>query len=573
MTVLISRLLLSLSRSSLSQLGIYIMMSISRLLLSLPFFTYAFAGELSPGEVHPSSDEEWLTYLFKEPSSPAPPTSAPPTPVPPSTSSAPAPLTPERNAPQPGSNTPKHGRKTSQPNILFIFQDDLGFGDLGCYGHPYAETPNLDKLANEGTLFRNFHVSGITCNPSRTGFMTSRHPASFPNYMAAFGFQGVPTVTEMLRDNGYTVAHVGKWHIGPKSSEKNGTYGIEHVQVIGGRHDDPRGKDSKTYDAAVRYLKHHQRQHNNTKPLYMNVWGHAAHMDVKPAASLVRKFKDVKVDRSKFMGKFMQQKFARRGDKTNGMMRKYLAEVWAMDNLIGKLLDTLDELGMKDNTIVVFSADQGPSSGAMGYSGGLRGEKLMQWEGGTRVPFIVRWPGYVPADHVNCHSAISALDFLPTLAAILDISIDQRRYEGEDVQDIWFGSDRSRREPIFHKVSSNNPETKRAMLYGKWKMHWNTRRNPELYDLNENPDENRNFYASNPEIGKVMLERLIEWDESLPTRYSRSEGNTMKPFDPDSFPTIIGPPETDSVSRGLDFPGINNPPLHEKRCLSETEVE
>lgn len=161
----------------------------------------------------------------------------------------------------------------NRPNIIFIFQDDLGFGDLACYGHPYAQTPNLDRLAAEGTLYRNFHVSGVTCNPSRTGFMTSRHPATFPNYMASFGFQGVTTITDVLKQNGYATAHVGKWHIGPKSTEKNGTYGIDHVQVLGGRKDDPQGKDSRIYNAAIKHLRHHHSIHNGTKPLYMNVWG------------------------------------------------------------------------------------------------------------------------------------------------------------------------------------------------------------------------------------------------------------------------------------------------------------
>jgi len=453
-----------------------------------------------------------------------------------------------------------------RPNIIFIFQDDLGLGDLGCYGHPYAKTPNLDRLAKEGSKFHNFHVSGVTCNPSRTGFMTSRHPASFSNYPASFGFQGVPTVTELLKENGYATAHIGKWHIGPKSSEKNGTYGIDHVQVIGGRMDHPRGKDFKIYDSAVNYLKDHHKRYNNTKPLYMNVWGHAAHMDVKPASSLVQKFSNVKVNRGDFIGSFMQSKFDRRGDKTNSMMRKYLAETHAMDSLIGKLLDTLDDLGMASNSIVVFSADQGPSSGAMGYSGGLRGEKMMQWEGGTRVPFIVRWPGHVPADHVNCHSAVSALDFLPTLASILDLPLaDEHKFEGEDVSDIWYGSDRSRQEPIFHKVSSNNPEVKRAMLYGKWKMHWNTRRDPELYDITANHDENKNIWKQNPDIGTPMLEKLIEWDERLPNKYSLKEGNTPKSFNPYAPPILVGPPDID--------PGINNPPLHERRCITETDVE
>ena len=202
----------------------------------------------------------------------------------------------------------------------------------------------------------------------------------------------------------------------------------------------------------------------------------------------------------------------------------------------------------------------------MGYSGGLRGEKLMQYEGGTRVPFIISWPGHIPADHVNCHSAISALDFLPTILTILGIKFDSKRFEGENIKDIWFGSDRSRKNPLFFKVSSNNPEVKRAMLYGKWKMHWNTRRDPDLYDITANHDEDKNIWAKYPDVGNAMLEKLIEWDRSLPSRYSRREGEKEKFFDPNKMPTIIGPP--DNVD-----PGINNPPLHEQRCIDETDIQ
>jgi N-acetylgalactosamine-6-sulfatase len=102
-----------------------------------------------------------------------------------------------------------------RPNFIFIFADDVGFGDLKCYGHPYAVTDNLDRLAREGTSFRQFHTTGNVCPNSRAGFMTSRNPSWYPNYTKDYGFLGTPTVTKILHDAGYTVGHVGKWNIGP----------------------------------------------------------------------------------------------------------------------------------------------------------------------------------------------------------------------------------------------------------------------------------------------------------------------------------------------------------------------
>ncbi len=107
-------------------------------------------------------------------------------------------------------------RTEGPPNIVFILADDLGIGDLGCYGHPDIRTPELDQLATEGTRFESFYVTGITCCPSRTGFMTSLHPASYPGYMSDHGFADRTTITELMHKAGYKVGHFGKWHIGPE---------------------------------------------------------------------------------------------------------------------------------------------------------------------------------------------------------------------------------------------------------------------------------------------------------------------------------------------------------------------
>ena len=117
-----------------------------------------------------------------------------------------------------------------KPNIIFIFADDLGYGDLACYGHPYAKTPALDQLAKEGTRFTQAYVTGVTCCPSRTGMMTGKFPGTFAKYMSDHGFGDRVTITELLKRNGYRTGHFGKWHIGPET--KNGTYGID---VINGK--------------------------------------------------------------------------------------------------------------------------------------------------------------------------------------------------------------------------------------------------------------------------------------------------------------------------------------------------
>ena len=238
----------------------------------------------------------------------------------------------------------------SKPNIIFILADDSGFADYGCYGHPYARTPNIDRLAAEGTCFRQYYSTGVTCCPSRTGLMTSRWPASYPTYPAVGGFADRVTITELLHRSGYATGHFGKWHIGP--TEKPGTYGIDVVNAIALKRKQKkkmklaatRGRDASIYDQAIEFVEQHQ-----DKPFYMNVWSHISHHRVDPPQSYVDKFKDVVVDESKF-AESMQHKFKNckdRGGDVSEHMRRYLADIFSMDEDIGRLLKRLDELGLQ----------------------------------------------------------------------------------------------------------------------------------------------------------------------------------------------------------------------------------
>ena len=191
-----------------------------------------------------------------------------------------------------------------KPNIVFILADDSGFADFGCYGHPYARTPNIDRLAAEGTCFRQFYATGVTCCPARTGLMTGRWPASYSTYPANGGFGKRVAVTELLKRAGYATGHFGKWHIGP--DEKAGTYGIDVVGTAepGAKKKNERGRDAPIFDAAIRFV-----EKNKDRPFYVNVWGHVSHHRVDPPKGYVEKFKDVVVDEAKF-SESMREKFA-----------------------------------------------------------------------------------------------------------------------------------------------------------------------------------------------------------------------------------------------------------------------
>jgi N-acetylgalactosamine-6-sulfatase len=418
------------------------------------------------------------------------------------------------------------------PNIVFLFADDLGYGDLGCYGHPYAKTPAIDQLAKEGTRFTQFYVTGVTCNPSRTGLMTGLFPARFPKYAADFGFGDRVTITELLKTRGYTTGHFGKWHIGPKETEVDGTYGIDSVNVIGKSRDKQAGRDDDLYSSAIDFI-----QNNKDKPFYVNVWGHGTHFPVNTPEGLVAEFKDAKVNRTDF-APTMQHKFdecVQIGGDLDESMRQYLGDVSQIDRNVARVLKTIDELGLRDNTIVVFSSDHGPapvmlggkgvrefSNNMLGYAGEFRGGKHEQYEGGTRVPLIIRWPGHVKADRVDSQNVCSFIDWLPTLCAIAGVDQLPEPLDGENASDIWLGAERQRTKPLFWKTSSTGSAP--AIRDGKWKFHQGRKRDQgiELYDLSTDPSESNNVAEQYPDVVANLRKKLRAWVAELPEAYEKT---------------------------------------------------
>lgn len=418
------------------------------------------------------------------------------------------------------------------PNIVLFFCDDLGYGDIGCYGHPYAKTPNIDKLAQEGTRFEQHYVTGVTCNPSRTGLMTGIFPARFPKYPADFGFGERVTITEILNKHGYVTGHFGKWHIGPKTTEKAGMYGLDVVEVIGKSADKSAGRDDDLTTAAIDFMK----ANAGNQPFYVNIWGHSTHFPVDTPPNLAAQFIELKVQREDFSDT-MQPKFdecIEIGGNLDDCMRQYLGDVYSIDQNVQRVLAAIDELGIRDSTIFVFSSDHGPapinpgskgvrefSKNMLGYAGIYRGGKHTQFEGGTRVPFIIRWPGHVPAGRVDSKSVTSFIDWMPTLATIAGISDLPELLDGEDVSGTWKGESSERTTPLFWKLSS--PGSQGVIRDGQWKLHEETRRTPaELYNLAADPSESTNLADELPKQVAELDARLKAWSAELPTTYEKA---------------------------------------------------
>jgi N-acetylgalactosamine-6-sulfatase len=214
-------------------------------------------------------------------------------------------------------------------------------------------------------------------------------------------------------------------------------------------------------------------------------------------------------------------------------MRRYLAEVEALDADVGRLLKKLDDLGLTKNTIVVFSSDQGADMtkagvgglrfNQMGFNGPFRGGKHTFYEGGIRVPFIVRWPGRVPDNMVNEKSVISGVDWLPTICSIVGVKINVTDLDGEDRSGVWLGKDSARTKPLFWKL--NNVKSEMVIRDGKWKLFAPTRKKGEieLFDILADPAEARNIASQNPDIVKSLKEKIAKWNATLPNEYTKSD--------------------------------------------------
>ncbi len=438
---------------------------------------------------------------------------------------------------------------TRPPNIVFILADDLGWGDLGCYGHPLIKTPNLDRLASRGTLFTHFYSASPVCSPSRAAFMTGQFPAKLgihdylpvplQPYQIAAGTvpylnPAVATLTRVLKQAGYVTGHFGKWHLGdgPDAPEAN-EYGIDVCRITHGRGpgygewwDDPgfRARASEMLvDELIQFL-----EKNPEQPIYANLWLLDPHATLNPTEEQMAPYAHLRPGR---------------GVTYPGAMTVYYSVVTNLDAQIGRLLARLDELGLADNTILIFSSDNGPedicipgSSHSAAGDTPFRGRKRSLYDGGIRMPFIVSWPGTIPQGKVNNSSVIGAVDLLPTLCAVAGIDTSALPdLDGEDISDILSGNCRQRTKPLywdwrFNQAGSlihHSPQL--AIREGNWKLLMNRDGGRvELYDLSDNRLEVDNVANQYPDVAAQLARRLLDWHRTLPPGQPHEGSGTLR---------------------------------------------
>lgn len=424
---------------------------------------------------------------------------------------------------------------SARPNFIFILADDLGWGDLGCYGHRQLKTPNLDRLAKQGIQFTQFYVNGSVCSPSRCAFMTGQYPARHKIHghyaehtqNAARGMSNwldpkVPSIAALLRQAGYATAHFGKWHLGNGEGAPPPTeYGFDECRTVnstGPTWDEPdltfRAKSSAAIvDETIRFITAHTNQ-----PFYVNAWMLIPHATLNPTEEQMQPYQALAPGGKNFPFKSAAQIF--------------YGSVTDMDKHIGRLLDALDTLGLAENTLVLFSSDNGPEDihisnaghSGIGSAGPFRGRKRSLYEGGIRVPGIIRWPARTPAGVVDDTSVVAGVDWLPTVCKLAGVAVPpSHQLDGEDQSDVFQGRARPRQTPllwewrfnIFGEPFHRSPIL--AIREGDWKLLLNPDRSRvELYDLPHDPTQMNNLAPAHPDKVESLAKRALAWQATLP---------------------------------------------------------
>jgi arylsulfatase A-like enzyme len=422
-----------------------------------------------------------------------------------------------------------------RPNIVFLLTDDMGYGDVGCYGGKFVPTPNIDQLAKEGTKFTQFYVAAPICSPSRVGLLTGTFPARWRIHtflqtragnraakQVDFLDPKAPSIARTLKNAGYVTGHFGKWHMGGGRDVTNAphfsAYGFdEHASTWESPEPDPtitggdwiwsdkdkvKRWDRTAYfvDKTLDFLKRHK-----GTPCFVNLWPDDVHTPWVPDGSDL-------------------QKRHRDSDESEVGFEAVLAEY---DKQVGRFMAGLKELGIDQNTIVVFASDNGPNPDFNNTRcAGMRGHKGSLYEGGTIEPFIVRWPGKVPAGRIDPQTVINGVDLFPTFCKLGGAKVPSfTKFDGQDVSKSFFGQNMERAKPMFWEFGGRkggkrigkNLSPNVAVRDGKWKLLVNDDGScVELYDLESDRNETTNVAETNPTIAKRLTKAALQWRKQQP---------------------------------------------------------
>lgn len=418
-------------------------------------------------------------------------------------------------------STAAEAPRLSAPNIVLIYVDDLGYGDLGCYGSKVNDTPHIDRMAKEGMRFTDYYSASPVCSPSRAALLTGCYPGRvgfdvfgekkngwvlFPGYAEGL-HPNERLLPELLKEKGYATCHVGKWHLGDQPEHLPTRHGFDSYYGIPYSNDMCITVKRKNYPPLPLLRNESVIQQQPTQAALIERYTEEAVSFIR--ANREKPFFLYLAHLHVHVPHYVMEPFVSKS--RNG---RYGAAVAAVDWSTGVLMAELKRQGLANNTIVIFTSDNGSRARDEGGSNApLRGYKGQTWEGGMRVPCLVKWPGQVPAGQVS-KALVTALDFYPTLAALVGYELASLpKHDGVNVLPVWRNENNgaSPREHFFY-FRRNELQAVRS---GKWKLRhaFDKEKNSEpnkleLYDLSEDPGETRDCSADHPDVVKQLSEAM-----------------------------------------------------------------
>ncbi len=441
-----------------------------------------------------------------------------------------------------------------KPNVVFILADDLGWTDLGVQGSKYYKTPNIDRLAAEGMRFTNGYTCGPNCQPTRAALMSGQYGPRTGVYTVGgierFNWQTRPlrpvdnvaklpteieTLAETMKRAGYATGMFGKWHLGDTAEHHPSAQGFDEAIVSAGQHFDFNTSPKTEYPEGT-YLADFLTQKaegfleaHKAGPFFLYLPHFGVHSPYQAKKDIIARFKD-------------EQGAGGHDDPT------YAAMIASVDESVGRVVAKLDELGVRDNTLVIFSSDNGgvggyESVGLVGKNGvtnnaPLKGGKGTLYEGGVRVPYIFNWPGKIEAGTLN-ERPINSVDLYPTLLELASAEKPQQPLDGVSYLKSLLGQDAATRGPLFWHfpgyLGANNDQWRTtpcgSIRDGDWKLiEYFEDGRLELYNLANDIGETKNLAEAEPERAKKMHGAMVAWRESVGAKMpTKNDPKAVKP--------------------------------------------
>ena len=419
-------------------------------------------------------------------------------------------------------STQAHVGNAPRPNVVLIITDDVGYGDFGSYGAPDIKTPYIDGLARDGVRLTDFYANGATCTPTRAGLISGRYQQRFAlewplGAQSADSARGLPvtgrSLPQLLKGNGYATALIGKWHLGWKSEFSPNAQGFDYFfgfksgftdyyeHTYGDGEPDlfenerpvkvPGYMTDLITERSVRFI-----EQNAQRPFFIDVAYNAAHwpyqMPDKPSRAR---------DNARHLGPF---------DDSTSTRAEYVAMLERADQGLGRILRALDSLGLRQNTIVIFTNDNGGEW--LSRNTPLFQNKGTVWEGGIRVPAIIRWPGRIAAGRVSGQVGIT-MDLTASILAATGTPVPaEARLEGIDLLPVLEGRVPEIERTLFWRVIA--PSQQRAVRSGDWKLLFDGPR-PMLFNVRTDLGERNNMIGQRTDIARRLRSLLAAWQRDV----------------------------------------------------------